>query len=306
MRNKLSKLVRQVTEYEVTFRLHCNQFKPSHAFSNVLIGEEMLKAIRKSDNVENNLWNNRLDTNIDIDVFYIENDILTSQDITIYFSLTLTCYAANEEFGSTVSKALTKSIEQLEVANSEIEQMFVKALISRMQIFGSRRVASHRATAIKISHLKILKNQTELDQQKVNINLFNPIAIPPIGTKPTMQMKVRTLSNAEASPNITNTNNIANVGNNVGNTVTNDGSGSGIELAEQPTVDRASIALQIALNKNDKHVPLNEDISPGAAFETNGGNGNGNVGYEGEGVADFVSKYQNTNNGNAGETSSPM
>ena len=71
---KYSSQVRQITQIEAKFTIHCNQFQNCHAFTNHMIRDEMIKAIRRYDSDDDeviNLWSDRQDTGLENDVFYI-------------------------------------------------------------------------------------------------------------------------------------------------------------------------------------------------------------------------------------------
>ena len=162
-----NKNVQQRTKYEVKFKLQCDALKPCHAYVNEMMRHEIIKSIRNSEN--GNLWNDRQDTYLDIDVFFIENDIKINHEITVYFSLIVSCYGDKRRATTVVTK-LGNTIEQFGQIGSNIQRLLQKSF------HGQMKLENVRASSIKIYDLKTILNETIFGNNKsggrrsVNIN----------------------------------------------------------------------------------------------------------------------------------------
>ena len=164
---KYSSQVRQITQIEAKFTIHCNQFQNCHAFTNHMIRDEMIKAIRRYDSDDDeviNLWSDRQDTGLENDVFYIENDIKTKNEITIYFSLIVTCYKGDNDHSTMITSKLTRMINDICNDQSEIQKTLLQSLHARMNLIGDFNVKY-----FKLSNLRILKQETMIDDNVVSI-----------------------------------------------------------------------------------------------------------------------------------------
>lgn len=81
---------KQITEFETTLTIKCDKFNlnKNNAFISKFIEKEILKILRKRSKT-NNLWNYRKDVRLQINVFYIENDIKLNNEINVFFDLVL-------------------------------------------------------------------------------------------------------------------------------------------------------------------------------------------------------------------------
>ena len=153
-----NKNVQERTKYEVKFKLQCVALKPCHAFVNEMMRHEIIKSIRNSEN--GHLWNDRQDTYLDIDVFFIENDIKINHKITVYFSLIVSCYGDKSRATTVVTK-LRNTIQQFGQDGSNIQRVLQKSFHGQMKL-----PKNVRASQIKIYELKTILNETRFGNNK--------------------------------------------------------------------------------------------------------------------------------------------
>ena len=161
-----NKNVRQKTRYEVKFKLQCSKLKPCHAFVNEMMRHEIIKVIRNSK--DGNLWNDRQDTYLDIDVFFIENDVKINHEITVYFSLTVSCYG-DKHRASRVTTKLRNTIQEFGEKGTDIQKLLQKAFHAQMKL---EQVSPF---ALKIYDLKTILNETDLGKSSRNVNINKSI-----------------------------------------------------------------------------------------------------------------------------------
>ena len=169
---KYSQHVSQITEYETKFTVSCSKFRQCHAFTNKKLCEELTHAIRISDE-KNGYWIDRQDVSIINDVYFIESRKSTTKEIVVYFTTTLRLYADDKEFGGTVASKLAQTINDIGKNQSEIQKIFLKSIVSRMKLSNDGINGRMSLSRIKISNLKITKNETSFLHEKIqriNIN----------------------------------------------------------------------------------------------------------------------------------------
>ena len=99
--------VYQVTKYIVKMTLKCKDFETKHGFIHTKLKESVLYAINKSE--YNNLWVDRSDIILTIEVFYINSNLVKlNKEIECYFEAKLITYDPNTH--ENASKKLKETI----------------------------------------------------------------------------------------------------------------------------------------------------------------------------------------------------
>lgn len=150
--------VKEIIEYEACFFVECKKFQHSHAFMNEALSDELLAAFGRSN--DSDLWTNTQDTRLSINVFYIENRIVRSRKIRVFFELTLTCYGANaspqKSQSNTIVSKLTANINDIGVKGSKIQESLLNSFAQRSKIGGILK------KVFSIDDLRILRNESKL------------------------------------------------------------------------------------------------------------------------------------------------
>lgn len=160
---KYSQHVRQITDYEVKLTMKCVEFRKYHSFINDILRDEIIKALRNSDNSD--LWNDRNDVSLSSDVYFIQNNIASDNTIIVYFSLILTSYMPDKNRGISVASNLAKSILEIGNNKSKLQNDFINSVVTRIKLGRNKR------KKLLILDLKIFKNETWFESERiVNIN----------------------------------------------------------------------------------------------------------------------------------------
>lgn len=125
---KYSEHVQQIFMHEICLVMHNvksinkkNKFRKRHGFTNRILHDNMLKALRSEE--DNKSWNDRhrSDRKLTNDVFFVECDT-GRQEITFYSHLTLACYA---DKATEAGEKLRDSIKAFGDNQSKIQDVFI-------------------------------------------------------------------------------------------------------------------------------------------------------------------------------------
>lgn len=117
-----NKHVTSVTTMGSKFVINCNYFQKRHGFTHYIIEKCILDAIRNADN--SNLFIDRSDIRLDIQVFYIHNRMPLVPQMNVYFQTVLTCYNADHNEKSL--KIISKCISNFGKQGTKINQLLTK------------------------------------------------------------------------------------------------------------------------------------------------------------------------------------
>ena len=175
--------VSQVTTVQFKLSLNCEQFVKGHAFSHKIIRDCMINALRTCKQAD--LWTDRSDISLNVELFYIENRIDYSQEIDCYFEIVLTAYNNIQvKYNTNIPQVLQTLIKNLDDYNSAINQSFINMLRSKLQFNshshnGSKTQIKNRS-GIKVTGLKVIHSQTRQKSGvslRVSVKMVQPIKL---------------------------------------------------------------------------------------------------------------------------------
>ena len=143
---KHSKYVRQITEIGTKMTLHCDSFSSKHSCTHLILQESIVHALRTCQH--SNLWIDRSDIQLSIEVFYIANRIGFNKEIDIYFQTGLTCYKDTEY---DIPKILANEIRQFGSRGSTMQKALTTSFKTRMKLKKGR---------VKVSQLNVIYEGT--------------------------------------------------------------------------------------------------------------------------------------------------
>ena len=168
--------VSQVTTIEYKLSLKCDEFVKGHAFSHKIIRDCMLNALRTCQ--QSDLWTDRSDISLNVELFYIENRTDYSKEIDCYFEIVLTAYNNIQiKYNTDIPQVLQNIIKNLNNHNSQINQSFINMLRSKLKFNNN---SDNNRRGIIVTGLKIINSQTQRKDGvslRVSVKMIQPLQL---------------------------------------------------------------------------------------------------------------------------------
>ena len=152
-----NKHVCEVTEIGSKLTFHCPSLSLKHGHTHLILTNSITHALRTCK--QSNLWIDRSDVQLSIQVFYIANRIKFNKEIDIYFDTELTNYQNNNnnnQNSNNISKILLNAIKDLGHHGSDIQKSLIHSFQTQMKLKGRFRISN-----VNILYQRTTNNQDE-------------------------------------------------------------------------------------------------------------------------------------------------